>query len=233
MILSGDDKLSLTYESLGAAETPNLEVRNLNKRFGSRVILEDVNVQFRPGLTLLKGPSGAGKSLLLRLLASAEKPTNGEIFWKQQSVSKNLRRFRKTLGYAPQAVDLPDELTAEEFTSHMAAQKGLDLRSSRKQVEALTHKLGLRADLNRRIATFSGGMRRRLVLIQALLGRPELLILDEPTAELDTESRCAVVSTLQDYCTRSVVLMTTHTPEDLVDHKATCLRLISGRLCPE
>src|SRR5215217_8933784 len=161
---------------------------DVGKRYGRKAVLSGVSHRFAPGLTLLTGPSGAGKSTLLRLIATAEKPSAGRISWDGAPLPGGRRGLRRALGYAPQAVDLPEDLTAREFAMHVAALKGLDLAAADRQFGAITEAIGLHADIGNRIATFSGGMRRRLIFAQALLGEPRLLALDEPTAELDRET---------------------------------------------
>lgn len=131
---------------------------------------------------MLTGPSGAGKSTLLRLLATAERPSRGEILWDGARLPGARGKLRRTLGYAPQAVELPEDLTPREFALHIASLKGLSSSAADKQFGAITDAIGLHADINNRIASFSGGMRRRLIFAQALLGAPRVLALDEPTA---------------------------------------------------
>lgn len=207
-----------------------LETEELVKRYGRKTVLNGVSHRFGLGLTLLVGPSGAGKSTLLRLLATAERPTSGAIRWQGKLVSLDRKALRRTLGYAPQAVDLPDDLTAREFAMHMAALKGLDAAAADAQFLALADALGLHADVNGRISTFSGGMRRRLVFAQALLGAPELIALDEPTAELDGDSAARVTALVRERAKSAVVVMTTHLADALAPHAAATLRVEGGRV---
>lgn len=206
---------------------PVLELRGVSKSYARKRVLNDVSLNFVPGLNLLVGPSGAGKSTLLRLLATAERPNKGSITWKGAA---NRGALRKTLGYAPQAVDLPDDLTAREFAMHMAALKGLKLAEADQQFQSITAAIGLHDDINRRIASFSGGMRRRLIFAQALLGAPELLTLDEPTAELDSETAGKVTALILERASKAVVVMTTHLAEGLKPHAASVLRVEAGQV---
>lgn len=204
-----------------------LELQNVSKAYGRKRVLNDVTLSFGPGLNLLVGPSGAGKTTLLRLLATAERPNKGSIKWKGASDRRGLRR---TLGYAPQAVDLPDDLTAREFAMHMAALKGLKLGQADQQFLAIASAIGLQDDVNRHIASFSGGMRRRLIFAQAILGEPELLALDEPTAELDGETAGKVTALILERSRKAVVVMTTHLAEGLMPHAASVLRVEAGQV---
>lgn len=211
---------------------PLLSLSAVAKRYGRKAALANVSHEFAPGLTLLIGASGAGKSTLLRLLATAERPSAGTIAWDGAPLPRARRTLRATLGYAPQSVELPDELTAREFARHMAALKGLDSGAADAQFLALAERVGLHADANRRIATYSGGMRRRLITLQALLGEPRLLALDEPTAELDRDTADAVSALVLERAERSIVVMTTHLADDLAPRATAVLRVADGRLAP-
>ena len=206
---------------------PVLELQNVSKQYARKRVLTDVTLSFAPGLSLLVGPSGAGKTTLLRLLATAERPSKGSIKWKGAG---GHRALRKSLGYAPQAVDLPDDLTAREFAMHIAALKGLKLGQADQQFQAITAAIGLHDDINRRIASFSGGMRRRLIFAQAMLGEPQLLALDEPTAELDSETAEKVAALIVERASKAIVVMTTHLAEGLTPYASSVLRVDAGQV---
>lgn len=207
----------------------SLELKNVGKTYGRKRVLEDISLTFEPGLTLLVGPSGAGKSTLLRLIATAERPNRGSILWNGRGARGPLR---KTLGYAPQAVDLPEDLTAREFALHIAALKGLDLGQADKQFGAITDAIGLHADINNRITSFSGGMRRRLIFAQAMLGAPQVLALDEPTAELDGETARKLGALIVERAKGAIVVMTTHLADELAPHARAVLRVEGGHVAP-
>lgn len=209
---------------------PLLELNDVRKRYGRKLVLDGITQAFPVGLTLLVGPSGAGKSTLLRLLATAETPTSGSLRWDGVALPGGRSALRKTLGYAPQAVDLPEDLTAREFALHIAALKGLEAGAADRQFLGITDAIGLHADVNNRIATFSGGMRRRLIFAQALLGSPSLLALDEPTAELDGETARKLSALILDRAKSAVVIMTTHLSDELAPHATAVLRVEGGRV---
>lgn len=215
-----------------AQTIPTLDLKAVSKRYGKKLVLDAVTVAFQPGLTLLTGPSGAGKSTLLRLCATADSPNAGEIAWGDQRLPGARGKQRRVLGYAPQAVDLPDELTAREFALHMAALKGLRTSEADKQFLAIAEAVGLHADVNNRISGFSGGMRRRLVFAQSLLGSPQLICLDEPTAELDVESRQRVGALIAKAAQSAVVLMTTHLDDAVTAGARAILRVDAGKVVP-
>ncbi|MEI9852090.1 MAG: ATP-binding cassette domain-containing protein [Sphingomonas sp.] len=208
-----------------------LRLDGITRRYRAKIVLDGVTHAFAPGLTLLVGPSGAGKSTLLRIIATAERPSAGRIFWDGRALPGARRALRSTLGYAPQAVDLPEDLTAREFAMHMAALKGLALGAADRQFAAITDAIGLHADIDNRISTFSGGMRRRLILAQALLGEPALLALDEPTAELDSETAARVGALILERARSAIVIMTTHLADALAPQAVT-LRVEGGRVTP-
>lgn len=210
----------------------NLYLNGIGKRYGRKTILDSVTTHVPIGLTLLTGPSGVGKSTLLRLLATAERPTTGTLEWKGKSLPGARSKLRRALGYAPQAVDLADDLTAREFAMHIAALKGLDLAAADAQFGAITNAINLHADINQRISTFSGGMRRRLVFAQALLGEPELIILDEPTAELDAHTAAMLEALIVERAATASVVMTTHASEQLTRHAAASWRVEGGQVTP-
>ena len=209
-----------------------LTLEGIGKKYRRKAVLAEVTHRFTPGLTLLTGPSGAGKSTLLRLVATAEKPSAGRLAWDGAALPAARGALRRALGYAPQAVDLPEDLTAREFAMHIAALKGLDLAAADRQFGAITDRIGLHADINNRISTFSGGMRRRLIFAQAMLGAPRLLALDEPTAELDRETAGKLGELILERAAEAIVIMTTHLADDLAPRAAGVLRVEDGRVAP-
>lgn len=207
-----------------------LTLTQIRKNYGRKAVLDGVTQAFPAGLTLLVGPSGAGKSTLLRLIATAEKPGGGTIAWDGAALPGARQALRAALGYAPQAVDLPDDLTAREFVLHMAALKGLDAAAADAQFAAIAEAIGLHGDINSRIATYSGGMRRRLVFAQAMLGAPRLIALDEPTAELDGETAARLNALILERAQQAVVVMTTHLADQLAPQAVQVLRVEGGRV---
>lgn len=207
-----------------------MHLHDVAKAYGRKQVLDAVTIGLPVGLTLLVGPSGAGKSTLLRLIATAEKPNSGRIEWDGAALPGARGSLRRVLGYAPQAVDLPEDLTAHEFALHIAALKGLDQAAADRQFAAITDAIGLHPDINRRISTYSGGMRRRLIFAQALLGAPRLLALDEPTAELDGETARRLGALLIERAQTAVVVMTTHLADELTPHARQVLRIDGDRV---
>ena len=207
-----------------------MSLSDIRKSYGRKLVLDSVTCAFPLGLTLLVGPSGAGKSTLLRLIATAEKPNGGTISWDGTPLPSARSRLRATLGYAPQSIDMPDDLTAREFALHIASLKGLNAAQADAQFAAITDAVGLHADINNRIATFSGGMRRRLIFAQAMLGAPRLLALDEPTAELDRETSRRLGALIIERAKEAVVVMTTHLADELAPHAVQILHVEDGNV---
>ncbi|WP_427454697.1 ATP-binding cassette domain-containing protein [Litorimonas sp. WD9-15] len=190
-----------------------LDLNNIGQRYGKKQVLSDLTHRFESGVSVITGPSGVGKTTLLRLCASAERPSQGEVRWCGEVLSRTPRAFRAGLGYAPQRIDFPEDITGMDFLLHMAALKKIGLREAKSQGRALLDRLGLGRDADGRIRTYSGGMRRRLGLAQAFLGAPDILILDEPTAELDPQTAGHVNDLI--FEKDAIVLMTTHLAESL------------------
>jgi len=209
-----------------------LQLNDVSKAYRRKQVLKGITAGFPVGLTLLVGPSGAGKSTLLRLLASAEAPDRGEIIWDGRPLPGARKALRRSLGYAPQAVELPDDLSARSFAMHIAALKGLELAAADAQFGAIAAAIGLQDDLNTRIGAYSGGMRRRLIFAQALLGAPRLLALDEPTAELDRETAHKVGAQVIARARTAVVIMTTHLADELAPQAVQVLRVDRGMVVP-
>lgn len=209
-----------------------LKLENVSKSYRKRRVLTEINHTFETGLNLLVGPSGAGKSTLLRLCATVEKPSSGTLMWQAVPYAKVKRKLRSELGYAPQIVDLPLNITGMEFLLHIAALKGVG-RGAKEQAAELLHQLGLSLDADQRIVGWSGGMRRRLILAQALLGAPKLLALDEPTAELDTETAARVADLISHTAKSATVLLTTHLTEHFQTDGARTVRVADGGLSAE
>ncbi|MGB6230212.1 MAG: ATP-binding cassette domain-containing protein [Litorimonas sp.] len=194
-----------------------LELSDIGKRYGKTRVLSGIDHRFDRGVTVITGPSGAGKSTLLRLCATVEKPSEGQLSWNGAPLRGSLKAYRSALGYAPQRIDFPEDLSGLDFMMHVAALKGLPLGSAKAQAQSLLDRLGLGRDATRLVRTYSGGMRRRLGLAQSALGDPAVLILDEPTAELDAVTGGHVNDLVFELGERAVVLMTTHLQDSLAD----------------
>ena len=204
----------------------NVNIDQLSKSFGTRLhriqALDQVTLQINPGMFGLLGPNGAGKTTLLRIVATLLKPTHGRVTVDGFDVSDRRQKWviKQLLGFLPQELGLYNGLSPAEFLDYIATLKNLHNPHVRAeavaQVMALT---GLRTVAHQRIGTLSGGMKRRVGIAQALLGDPQLLIVDEPTAGLDPEERVRFRNLLAGLATERIVILSTHIVEDIA---ATC-----------
>lgn len=207
-----------------------LSVQNITKRYGKKTALRDVSFTLEKGVYGLLGPNGAGKSTLMGLLTLNLRPTSGNILWNDVPVSQARRHYRQQLGYMPQRQALYPKMTAGEYLDYMAALKGMKKAEANTAINASLERVGLSPYRTRRIRTFSGGMKQRLLLAQAVLNRPSLLILDEPTAGLDPRQRVAFRNLIAELAMDSTVLIATHVVSDVDLISREILLLKDGRL---
>jgi ABC-2 type transport system ATP-binding protein len=198
-------------------------------RGGARA-LTDFHLELGPGVLGLLGPNGAGKSTLMKILATLTRPTTGHVTWDGRDVASEPDAVREVLGYLPQDFGVYPNLSAREFLEYLAAAKGLEPRAARRRIEALLELVNLADARNRPLGGFSGGMRQRVGIAQALLNDPQLLIVDEPTGGLDPEERVRFRNLLSELPGERIVILSTHIVSD-VEAMATDLAIIArGRL---
>jgi ABC-2 type transport system ATP-binding protein len=196
-----------------------LSIQNLTKTYPNGVrALQGVNLTIPPGMFGLLGPNGAGKSSLMRTIATLQDPDGGTIRFGELDVLRQKAQLREVLGYLPQEFGLYPNLPAEAILDHFAVLKGLTVRSERKaQVQALLEQTNLHAVRNKAVGGFSGGMKQRLGIAIALLGRPRLVIVDEPTAGLDPTERHRFLNLLGEIGEQVVVILSTHIVDDVAE----------------
>ena len=167
-----------------------LEINGVSKQYSASVWgLRDFSVAVKPGILGLLGPNGAGKSTLMRIIATVTKATRGQVKWNGQDAISAPDSLRSVLGYLPQDFGVYPHLNAVEFLQYLAAVKGLDAKSARRRIDELLVLVNLSDARKRPLGGYSGGMKQRIGIAQALLNDPQLLIADEPTAGLDPEER--------------------------------------------
>lgn len=210
-----------------------IETRALTKIYpGPVVALQAVSLQLPYGLFGLLGPNGAGKSTLMRMLAGLLAPTAGRILIDGEDVTDAPERIWPRLGYLPQEFGLHPELSGKAMLRHLLLLKGIDAPGGLSVLcDALLERVNLGAVAHRRIATYSGGMRRRLGIAQAIAGDPRLLIVDEPTAGLDPEERARFHSLLSELAATRTVLLSTHLVEDVAMLCPQFAILRAGQVC--
>jgi len=196
-----------------------ITVSQLTKTYGKKVqALRGVYLEIGSGMFGLVGPNGAGKTTLMRILAGLLRPTSGKVSVLGNDVTTGRGKLavKSVLGYLPQELGLYPDLTALEFLEFVALLKGMTDRAERdKQINENLELVGLTSDARRKMRTFSGGMKRRVGIAQALLGSPQLLIVDEPTAGLDPEERVHLRNLLAEMAGRCTVILSTHIVEDI------------------
>lgn len=192
-----------------------LKTENLTHFYGNICALDDICLKLTPGIYGLLGPNGSGKSTLMNLITGNLRQTSGKILWNDTEVSQSNHTFYRTLGYMPQIQAFYPDFTACEFMHYMASLKKMDPKIINQNIDSLLNRLELYEVRNRKIRTFSGGMKQRLLLGQALLNNPSLLILDEPTAGLDPKQRIAISRMIGALSKESIVLLSTHVVSDI------------------
>jgi ABC-2 type transport system ATP-binding protein len=205
----------------------NLSIENVSKRYGSgNWALRNFTLQLGPGVLGLLGPNGAGKTTLMSILATITRATEGRVVWNGKDLAASPDALRATLGYLPQDFGVYPNLNAVEFLQYLAAVKGLDASASRKRIDELLNLVNLTDVRKRPLGGYSGGMRQRVGIAQALLNDPQLLIVDEPTAGLDPEERVRFRNLLSELSGERIVILSTHIVSD-VEATATDIALIS------
>jgi ABC-2 type transport system ATP-binding protein len=205
-----------------------LLIENVSKTYRGNVrALRDFQLQLGPGILGLLGPNGAGKSTLMRILATITQPTAGRILWNGADIAREPDSLRTVLGYLPQDFGVYPNLSPSEFLGYLAAVKGIDGAAARKRITELLELVNLSEVAKRPLGGFSGGMRQRVGIAQALLNDPQLLIVDEPTAGLDPEERVRFRNLLSELSGERIVILSTHIVSD-VEAVASGIALIAG-----
>ena len=203
-----------------------LKIDNLSKRYKGNIWgLRDFSLTLEPGILTLLGPNGAGKSTLMQILATITKPSGGKVTWNGVDITQFPDNLRAVLGYLPQEFGIYPNLTAIEFLEYIAALKGMDRRSARKRIQELLHIVNLFDARNRPLGDYSGGMKQRVGIAQALLNDPQLLIVDEPTTGLDPQERVRFRNLLSDLAGERIVILSTHIVSD-AESTATRIAII-------
>ena len=208
-----------------------LEIRGLRKIYpGGTVGLEDFSLEMREGVLGLLGPNGAGKSTLMSILATVTRPTAGTFLWNGEDGVRHPLAVRRELGYLPQDFGVYERLTAKEFLHYLGRLKGLAGSDLKRRTSELLELVNLHGAANRRLGGFSGGMRQRIGIAQALLGDPRLVIVDEPTVGLDPEERVRFRNLLSEIAAGRLVILSTHIVSDIEAVGSRIAVLRRGRL---
>jgi ABC-2 type transport system ATP-binding protein len=207
-------------------ERMNLEIEEVSKRYRRGVLaLRGFSLALNPGVLGLLGPNGAGKTTLMSILATITKASEGRVLWNGVDIARNPDALRSVLGYLPQDFGVYPNLNAVEFLEYLAAVKGLDSATAKRRIVELLELVNLTEARKRPLGGFSGGMKQRVGIAQALLNDPQLLIVDEPTAGLDPEERVRFRNLLSDLSGERIVILSTHIVSD-VEATATDIAII-------
>jgi ABC-2 type transport system ATP-binding protein len=205
----------------------NLSIKNVSKQYRRDFWgLRDFSLELGPGVLGLLGPNGAGKSTLMRIIATITEKTGGEVTWNGVDTARHPDNLRQVLGYLPQDFGVYPNLNALEFLQYLAAIKGLDGKSTKRRIDELLQLVNLVDSAKRPLGGYSGGMKQRVGIAQALLNDPQLLIVDEPTAGLDPEERVRFRNLLVDLSGERIVILSTHIVSD-VEATATSIAIIN------
>jgi ABC-2 type transport system ATP-binding protein len=206
----------------------NLTIDNVSKQYrGGHRALSNFSLNLQPGILGLLGPNGAGKTTLMSILATITYATSGRVLWNDASVASNPDALRSVLGYLPQDFGVYPTLNAIEFLQYLAAVKGLDRATAARRIPELLALVNLTDAAKRPLGGYSGGMKQRVGIAQALLNDPQLLIVDEPTAGLDPEERVRFRNLLSDLSGQRIVILSTHIVSD-IEATATTIALIAA-----
>lgn len=207
-----------------------LKTIELTKKFGSKTAVNHLNVTLSNGVYGLLGANGAGKTTFMRLLCNIQTPTSGKIALNGKNIAGLGEKYRDLLGYLPQHFGYYPDFTALDFLLYVSALKGLSDKSARKKSKELLEAVGLSAESKHKIKTFSGGMKQRLGIAQAMLNNPHILILDEPTAGLDPKERVRFRNLISAFAKDRIVILSTHIVSDIEFIAEKIIMMKSGEI---
>lgn len=209
-----------------------LEIRNISKTYkkGAVKALDNFNVVLTPGVYGLLGPNGAGKSTLMNIITDNLNADSGDILYDGENIKKLGKNYRSVLGYMPQQQGLYDDFTLNRFLWYMAALKGLKKKEAKEKITSLLNTVNLTNAAHKKLGGFSGGMKQRALIAQALLNNPEILILDEPTAGLDPKERIRIRNFISEIAEDKIVLISTHVVSDIEFIAKEIILLKKGQL---
>lgn len=206
-----------------------LQLQHLCKQYGEKRAVNDVTATLSPGVYGLLGANGAGKSTLMRMICGVLKPTSGYIRLNGKTIEDLGEHYYAQLGYMPQDFGFYPDFTAREFMRYMAAVKGIDKRKVKSRTEELLHMVNLTEVADKKVKSYSGGMKQRLGIAQAELNNPSILILDEPTAGLDPKERVRFRNLISDFAKEKIVILSTHIVSDVSYIADTILMMKQGQ----
>ena len=206
------------------------KVEHVSKAYKSKEVIKDISMVFESGVIGLLGPNGAGKTTLMRMIATVEKPSTGTMYYNGENIIESPNDFRPVLGYLPQNFGVYPNLNAIEFLEYIAALKGLSMKLAKKRIIELLEFFHLVENIKLPLGAYSGGMKQRIGIIQALLNNPQVLIVDEPTVGLDPEERIQFRNFLSSLSKERIIILSTHIVSDIELLATKIAILTSGAL---
>lgn len=207
-----------------------LELQNIAKHYGTKQALDHISLTLENGIYGLLGPNGAGKSTLMNIITGNLKPTSGMVLWNGKNIHDMGACYRSLLGYAPQQQGLYDTFTGIRFLSYMATLKGISKKEQKGEIQRVLDYVNLTEKAYRPIGTYSGGMKQRILVAQAILGDPHLVVLDEPTAGLDPKERVRIRENIRNISGDKIILVSTHVVSDIESIANEIILLREGKI---
>lgn len=207
-----------------------LKVDGINKSYGKKQVLFDITYEFGAGVYGLLGPNGAGKSTLLQIMTDNLRQNSGHVLYKGNDIRKNKKAYKGALGYVPQIQDMYETFTAFQFLEYLAVLKGIKKGKIPGEIRRALDVVGLREKAGQKLETYSGGMKQRIMIAQALLGEPDVLIFDEPTAGLDPKERIKFRNYISRLSEKTAIILATHVVSDVESIAKEIILLGGGRI---
>lgn len=210
-----------------------LEIKKLYKSYGKKLILKDINCTLTNGVYGLLGPNGAGKSTLMNIITTNLKADKGSILWEGKSIEKLGNKYHSILGYMPQGQGIYNGFTGYMFLNYIAVLKDIPKQEINNEIKRVVESVNLKDHINKKIGTYSGGMKQRLLIASAIIGNPKLIIFDEPTAGLDPKERVKVKKLIETLSKDKIIIIATHIVPDIENMAAHILVLKDKTLLKE
>lgn len=207
-----------------------LEIENVSKKYGNKTALQNVSLTLSEGVYGLLGPNGAGKSTLMNIITGNLRPDGGEVRWNGTEIKKAGAAYRQILGYAPQQQGLYDSFSGKRFLSYMGTLKNIPQKELKQEIHRVAAYVNLLEILDKPIGAYSGGMKQRLLIAQAMMGNPRLVVMDEPTAGLDPKERVRIREKISAFAEGKIILVATHVVSDIQSIAKQIIILKSGEV---
>lgn len=207
-----------------------LEIKNLSKSYKDIQALKNVSFELKEGVYAILGPNGSGKSTLMNLICHQFLPTKGNVLWNHQDITELGKGYYEILGYAPQQQGLYEDMTGLRFLTYMALLKDIPKSKIKEEVNRVTMLVNMQEHLQKKCRSYSGGMKQRILVAQALLGKPQLLLFDEPTAGLDPKERVSLRLVFEKLANDHILLIATHVVSDVESIAKEIIFLKDGQI---